>query len=137
MNGVIRRFDYMAIKNIIRERILLSLLAAGLSSSLAAQSPETSFSGISEYVFNPNPQEITPKAYNWKIKLTSIKSRTGSYETFQITKPLRAQPNGRDSTSSVLIDGQMIVPNQAGLIDFKLYIGEKQPKPNMPGPGSM
>ena len=31
----------------------------------------------------------------------------------------------------------MIVPNQDGLIDFKLYIGEKQPKPNMPGPGSM
>ena len=31
----------------------------------------------------------------------------------------------------------MIVTNQDGIIDFKVYIGEKQPKPNMPGPGSM
>ena len=126
----------MTIKNIIRNRIVLSLLAAGLSSSLAAQSRE-SFSGISEYVFDTNPQEITPKVYNWEIKLNSIDSRTGSYEIVQITKPLRAQPNARNSASNVLIDTQMIVPNHDGLIDFKLYIGEKQPKPKMPGPGSM
>src|SRR5262245_10001072 len=127
----------MTIEEIIRQWILLPLLAAGISSSLAAQPAETSFSGISEYVFDPNPQEITPKVYNWEIKLNSIDSRTGSYEIVQITKPLRAHTNGRDSALSVLIETQMIVPNQDGLIDFKLYIGEKQPKPNMPRPGSM
>jgi hypothetical protein len=126
----------MTIRKIIRQWIL-PLLASGLCSSLAAQPAETSFSGVIEYVFNPNPQEITPKVYNWEIKLNSIDSRTGSYEILQITKLLRAQPAGPDSAPSVLIDNQMIVPNQEGVIDFKLYIGEKQPKPNMPGPGSM
>src|SRR5215475_4300769 len=106
----------MTIKNIIPAWILLPSLAAGLSSPLAAQSAETTISGIIEYVFDPNPQEITPKVYNWEIKLNSIDSRTGSYEIVQITKPLRAQPNGRDSALSVLIDTQMIVPNQDGLI---------------------
>src|SRR5215831_19062893 len=127
----------MTIKNIIRQCSLLPLLAACLSSALAIQPAQTSFSGIVEYVFDPNPQEITPKVYNWEIKLNSIDSRTGSYEIIQITKPLRTEPTGRDSAPSVLIDNQMIVPNHEGIIDFKLYIGEKQPKPNMPGPGSM
>ena len=126
----------MTIKNIIRSWILLPLLAAGPSSPLAAQSAETGISGIIEYVFDPNPQEITPKLYNWEIKLNSTDSRTGSYEIVQITKPLRAEPNAHDS-ASVLIDSQMIVLNTDGIINFKLYIGEKQPKPNMPGPGSM
>src|SRR5215470_9678595 len=106
----------MTIKNIIWPWILLPLLAAGPSSPLAAQSAETSISGIIEYVFDPNPQEIAPKVYNWEIKLNSIDSRTGSYEIVQTTQPLRAQPNGRDSAVSVLIDAQMIVPNQDGLI---------------------
>jgi hypothetical protein len=126
----------MTISKIIRQWIL-PLLASGVCSSLAAQTAETSFSGIIEYVFDLNPQEITPKVYNWEIKLNSIDSRTGSYEIIQITKPLRAEPTARDSAPSVLIDNQMIVPNHEGIIDFKLYIGEKQPKPNMPGPGSM
>ena len=126
----------MTIKNIIRPWILLSFLAAAPSSLLAAQSAETSISGIIEYVFDPNPQEITPKLYNWEIKLNSTDSRTGSYEIVQITKPLRAEPNAHDS-ASVLIDSRMIVLNTDGIINFRLYIGEKQPKPNMPGPGSM
>src|SRR5215831_13322451 len=126
----------MTIKNIIRQCSLLPLLAACLSSALAIQPAQTSFSGIVEYVFDPNPQEISPKVYNWEIKLNSIDSRTGSYEIVQITKPLRAEPNAHDS-ASVLIDSQMIVLNTDGIINFRLYIGEKQPKPNMPGPGSM
>jgi hypothetical protein len=126
----------MTIKNIIRPWILLPLLAADPSSPVAAQSAETSISGIIEYVFDPNPQEITPKVYNWEIKLNSIDSRTGAYEIVQITKPVRAEPNTQGS-ASVLIDSRMIVRNTDGIINFKLYIGEKQPKPNMPGPGSM
>ena len=31
----------------------------------------------------------------------------------------------------------MIVANEDGNVHFKLYIGEKQPKPNIPVPGSM
>jgi hypothetical protein len=126
----------MAIKN-IRQWVLLALLTASLSGPLAAQSAETNISGIIEYIFSPNPQEITPKAYNWEIKLNSIDSRVGSYEIVQITRRLGAERNTPDTAPRVLIDNQMIVPNQDGLINFKLYIGEKQPKANMPGPGSM
>jgi hypothetical protein len=122
-------------KNSIWQWILLALVAGGFSSTFAVQPEEANFSGIIEYVFDPNPQEITPKLYNWEIKLNSIDSRTGSYEIVQITKPLRTQPSG--PAPRVLIDNQMIVPGQDGIIHFKVYIGEKQPKPNMPGPGSM
>jgi hypothetical protein len=128
---------HMAIKKIIWQWILFLLLTAGLTNAFAAQVTEASFSGIIEYVFEPNPLEITPKLYNWEIQLNSIDSRTGSYEIVQITKPINAQPKGRESAPSVLIDNRMIVPNQDGIIRFKLYIGEKQPKPNMPGPGSI
>lgn len=69
--------------------------------------------------------------------MNSIDSRAGAYEIVQTTKPALAQSSGRDSTTSVLIDDRMIVPNQDGIGDFKLYVGERQPKPNMPGPGSM
>ena len=127
----------MTSKKIIRQWILLLLLAAGLRNAFAAQATETSFSGIIEYIFEPNPQEITPKVYNWAIQLNSIDSRTFSYEIVQITKSAKAQPNARESAPNVLIDNRMIVPNQDGFIRFKLYIGEKQPKPNMPGPGSI
>src|SRR5215831_17720816 len=127
----------MTSKKIIRQWILLLLLAAGLRNAFAAQATVASFSGIIEYAFEPNPQEITPKLYNWEIQLSSIDSRTFSYEIVQITKPVKAQPNARESAPNVLIDNRVIVPNQDGFIRFKLYIGEKQPKQNMPGPGSM
>jgi hypothetical protein len=126
----------MTIKN-IRPWILLPLLAVGLPGGFAAQTAETTFSGIIEYVFDPAPQEITPKMYNWEIKLNSIDSRAGSYEIVQMTRPVRIQPTGRGSSETVLIDSQVIVPNQDGIIHFKLFIGERQAKPNMPGPGSM
>lgn len=127
----------MTIKRIFRPWLLLLLLAAGVTNAFAAQATETSFSGIIEYIFEPNPQKITPKVYNWEIQLNSIDSRTGAYEIVQITKPVKAQLNGRESVPSVLIDNHIIVPGQDGIIRFKLYIGEKQPKPNMPGPGSI
>jgi hypothetical protein len=124
-------------KNGIWRWILLALVAGAFSSALAAQSEDSNFSGIIEYVFDPNPQGITSKVYNWEIKLNSIDSRIGSYEIVEITKPLRTQPSGRDSAPRVLIENRMIVPSQDGTIHFKLYIGEKEPKPNMPGPGSL
>jgi hypothetical protein len=127
----------MTVNYIIRQWMLLPLVAVGLPGAFAAQTAGTAFSGIIEYVFDPAPQEITPKLYNWEVKLNSIDSRAGSYEIVQTTRPVRTQPNGLGSTSSVLIDNPIIVPNQDGIIHFKLYIGERQPKPNMPGPGSM
>ncbi len=132
-----RSRDSKTIKNIVRPWTLLLVLAAGLSSSFSAQTADIRVSGVIDYRFDPNPQEITPKLHNWEIKWDAIDSRTGSYEIVQVTRRVSAEPKARDVTSSVLIDDRMMVSNPDGIIDFKLYVGEKQPKLNMPGPGSM
>jgi len=36
-----------------------------------------------------------------------------------------------DGKSTVLVDSKVIMPNQDGIIDFKLYVGDKEPKQNM------
>lgn len=111
--------------------MLVALLAIGLGSPFAVNSAETNFSGIIEYVFEPNPQEINPKMYNWEVRLNEVDSRNGTYEIVQITKPRKTDPKAADSAPKVLVESKMIVPNQDGIIDFKLYVGDKEPKQNM------
>jgi hypothetical protein len=94
-------------------------------------------SGIVDYVFDPNPQEITPKMYNWEIRLSAADSRTRTYEIVQATKPLNEGSTARATAPTVLIDAGLIVPNQDGIIDFRLHIGNKQPTSNMPTSGSV
>jgi len=121
----------MKIEKIFRWQMLVALLAMGLGSPFAVNSAETNFSGIIEYVFEPNPQKINPKMYNWEVKLNEADSRNGTYEIVQITKPRKTDPKAADTAPKVLVESKMIVPNQDGIIDFKLYVGEKEPKQNM------
>jgi len=116
---------------------MYALVAAWLGSVLARPSAQTEVSGIVSYVYEPNPREITPKLYNWEIRLSSDDSRHGPYEIVQITTPLDAGSNARDTAPTVLIDSGMIVPDLDGIIDFRLYIGDKEPRPNMPRRGSV
>jgi hypothetical protein len=119
----------MKIEKITGFHILVALLVIGLGNALSA---ETNISGIIEYVYERNPREIKPKMYNWEIKLNEADSRNGSYEIVQITKSNKADPKA--STAAVpivLVESKMIVPNQDGIIDFKLYVGDKEPKQNM------
>jgi hypothetical protein len=95
------------------------------------KSAETNFSGIIEYVFEPNPKEIKPKMYNWEIKLNESDSRNGTYEIGQITRPRKSDPKAAATASTVLVESKMITPNQDGIIDFNLYVGEREPTQNM------
>ena len=110
--------------------IVAVLLTANLAGASAVNSQESGSSGISDYSFEPNPQEIKPKMYNWEIKLNGSDSRNGTYEIAQITR-LKSDSRTADSKSTVLVDSKVIVPNQDGIIDFKLYVGDKEPKQNM------
>jgi len=110
--------------------IVTVLLIANLAAASPVNSEESGFSGISEYSFEPNPQEIKPKMYNWEIKLNRSDSRNGTYEIAQITR-LKSDSTAADGKSTVLVDSKVIVPNQDGIIDFKLYVGDKEPKQNM------
>lgn len=121
----------MKLEKISFWQVLVVLLAVSLGDSFAAKSAETNFSGITEYVFEPNPQEISPKMYNWEVKLSKVDSQNGAYEIVQMTKPRKADSKPVDTATTVLIDSKMIVPNQDGIINFKLYVGDKEPKQNM------
>jgi hypothetical protein len=69
--------------------------------------------------------------YNWEVKLSKAVSQNGAYEIVQITKPRKADAKPADTATTVLIESKMIVPNQDGIINFKLYVGDKEPKQNM------
>ena len=111
--------------------LLLVLPAAGSAHSVAAMSAAADFSGITSYVFESNPQEITPKMYNWRITLSKSDSEGGAYEIVQITRPKSANAKAVDSAPNVLVDSKMIAVNQNGVVDFNLYVGDKAPKENM------
>jgi hypothetical protein len=100
---------------------------------------DTTFSGIVEYVFepNPNPREIKPRMYNWEVRLNAADSRNGPYEIVQITRPLTAATKVRKTETEILVDAGMIVGNQDGIIPFRLHVGDKEPSKNMNGPGNI
>jgi len=117
--------------NICAGNLLLVVLAAGVAHSDATMSAEVDFSGIVSYVFEPNPQEIKPKMYNWEIALSKSDSRDGVYEIVQITHPTGPNSKALDPAPNVLVESKMIVANQDGFVDFNLYVGDKAPKDNM------
>jgi hypothetical protein len=121
----------MKLEKISFWQMLAGLLAVGLGNSFAAKSPETNFSGITEYASEPNPQEISPKMYNWEVKLNKADSQNGAYEIVQITKPRKADSKAVEAATTVLIESKMIVRNQDGIINFNIFVGDKEPKQNM------
>ncbi|MGE5304790.1 MAG: hypothetical protein ACM3TN_15880 [Alphaproteobacteria bacterium] len=121
----------MKLDKIFFWQMLATLLAIGLGNSFPANSAETNFSGITEYVFEPNPQKISPKMYNWEIKLSKADSQNGAYEIVQITRPRKADSKPVEAATTVLIESKMIVPNRDEVINFKLYVSDKEPKQNM------
>lgn len=118
----------MKLVTITRRPMLVVLLAISLGSTVTVRSAQTTISGIVDYVYEPNPQQIKPKLYNWQIQLNPADSRTGSYEIIQVTWSGKANPK---ATTTVLIDSKMIVPNRDGIIAFNLHVGDKEPKQNM------
>lgn len=127
----------MNIVRTTRWHMSAALLAIGLGGAFTAQSAETNVSGIIDYVYEQNPARIKPKMHNWEVKLTEADSRNGSYEIVQITKSSKADPKGTDTEPKVLIEPEMIAPNQNGIIDFRLYVGDKAPKLNMGRQGNI
>ncbi len=118
----------MKLLNISHWCIMVVLLAISLGSTVTVRSAQSTVSGIVDYVYEPNPQQIKPKMYNWQIELNQTDSRTGPYEIIQVTWSGKANPK---PTTTVLIDSKMIVPNRDGIIAFNLYVGDKEPKQNM------
>jgi beta-lactamase regulating signal transducer with metallopeptidase domain len=93
-------------------------------------------SGVTDYLYEPNPQKVKPKMYNWEVQLTAGDSRKGPYEILEITRPANADPKS-PAAAKVLIDPEMIVPNANGVIDFMLYVGNKEPAPDPAAPGNI
>jgi hypothetical protein len=126
----------MELPSISVRKWMYALLAAGLGSELSAQPAQTAVSGIVSYVFEPNPQEIKPKMYNWEIKLNQADSKAGVYEIIQITRPAKAHVTAANAVSDVLIPSKVILPGRVGavnvnLVNFNLYVGDKAPHQNM------
>ena len=121
----------MKVGRVSRGQMWVALLAIGLGSSFAATFAQTDFSGITEYVFEPNPQEIKPKMYNWEVTLSKVDSQNGAYEIIQLTGLSQAGSKMVDTAPNVLIDSKMIVPDQNGIVAFRLYVGNKEPTQNM------
>jgi hypothetical protein len=100
-------------------------------------------SSITDYQFNPNPEEPAAEMYNWEVMLDTADSTNGTYEIVQITKPIKQDAKASDTITNVLIDRDrldndaMIGTNEDGIIDFKLYIGNKEPTQNMNGRGKI
>jgi hypothetical protein len=84
-----------------------------------------STSGVTNYAYETNPQKVKPKLYNWEVTLNHADSRGGPYEILQVTSP--AFPGSAAQSANVLIAPEMIIPNSTGVIDFMLYLGEKEP----------
>jgi len=129
-------------KDTIRWRISAVLLGIVLISPLVVKSAETNFSGIVEYVFEPNPQKIKPKMHNWVITLNAADSTNGTYEIVQITRSLDVNGGDRGTTNiligvALISHMEMIIPNEHGMIEFNLHVGAKEPKRNMNAPGNI
>jgi hypothetical protein len=123
----------MAAKVIFLRAVGLALLAIVGLSPFAARAVESEFSGVTDYFFDPNPQEIVPKLHNWEIKLSKADSENGVYEIVQITKALDPDPKTPAITTNVLVEPRLIARTQdgQGIVAFKLYVGDKEPHPNM------
>lgn len=106
-------------------------VTALLSTALAAQAPPSHSSGIVNYAFEPNPQDIKPKMYNWEIRLNEADSKAGAYEIVQMTRPVAAGVATGEPVVAGLVDSKMIVPGEDGAVDFHLYVGDKTPHQNM------
>jgi hypothetical protein len=114
-----------------------------VSASAVKEKLRAVVSSITDYQFNPNPEEPAPKMYNWEVMLDTADSTNGTYEIVQITKPIKQDAKASDTITNVLIDrdrldnNAMIGTNEDGIIDFKLYIGDKEPTQNMNGRGKI
>lgn len=109
--------------------IAAALVVAVDASTFAAASAKADFSGIIDYKYTAIPQEIAPKLHNWEIRLNKADSRKGTYQIVQIITPEKAALGA--PTMAVIVDSNIIVPDQDGIIDFQLHVGDAQPKQNM------
>ncbi len=101
--------------------------------SVSTSSP----SGILDYTFEPNPQQISPKMYNWTVKLNQADSQNGRYEIIQITHPIQGGKKVGQAKQRVLISDDMVRTNEDGQIHFVLHVGDKSPTVNANGPGNL
>lgn len=109
--------------------IAAALVVAVDASTFAAGSAKADFSGIIDYKYTAIPQEIAPKLHNWEIRLNKADSRNGTYQIVQIITPEKAALGA--PSMAVIVDSNIIVPDQDGIIDFQLHVGDAQPKQNM------
>ena len=127
--------------NVFCRTHFITLLAICFSFRSLVQSAEIDESGILSYTFDPNPQEIKPKLYNWEVRLSASDSTNGAYEIIQVSQPVGG--GATPATTNVLIGvsqmshKEMIVTNGSGKIDFMLHVGDKEPTRNMNGQGNL
>jgi hypothetical protein len=111
---------------------LAAVVIACLGCVQHAAAEETN--GIIGFSRCPNPQPITPRKWNWEVKLDKNSSKQHRYQLVQKTEslPRQGQQPGK-RTTRILIDTASIVASQRGAIHFKIHTGDERPAPNMNG----
>ena len=99
--------------------------------------PKPDVSGIVKYTFEPEPETISPKMYNWELMLTEADSRNAAWAIVQVTQSSTDTPRSDPAVTKTLIDSEMIVPDQTGQIHFMLHAADKDPTLNMGAPGNV
>lgn len=99
--------------------------------------PKPDLSGIVNYTFEPEPETISPKMYNWEFLLSEADSRNVAWAIVQVTRPSADTPRSDPEVTKTLIGPEMIVPNQDGVIHFMLHAGDKDPTLKMGAPGNI
>ena len=121
--------------NRIATILLLVLTLPACTRQAAVRNPDVS--GIVNYTFQAEPEKISPKMYNWELRLTEADSQNAAWAIVQVTRPLEDTLGSDQEVTKVLIDPEIIVPDQDGYIHFTLHAGDKEPTPNMGAPGNV
>jgi hypothetical protein len=86
-----------------------------------------------EEVKATNPNQITPRKWNWEIKLSPEQSK----RPFQIAQETVGK-NGQESTfSQVLFTEKDLQKNPGDIVHFKLHTGDENPTVNMNKKGNV
>ena len=115
------------------------LVMAGARQVSRAQNPDT---GVPtgkvemfkfEQVEHPDPNAVTPREWNWEVRLSPAQSRR-SFRIVQHTVGKKASGPGTDD---VLFDEKALQKSAGDIVHFRLHAGDDHPTPDMGKKGNI
>lgn len=86
-----------------------------------------------EEVKKPNPNNITPRKWNWEIELTPIQSKS----RFRIVQQTNGKKGLEPEFTRILFSESELQKSSGDVIHFKLYSGDENPTLNMNKKGNV